>query len=160
MSSSDQLDPGQVTARAVIYRDVPTAHPDDDVMTLVRLVLRHGADHIPVVDDDLQLLGVVSRTELIAQLAEPMISEGVVCTAANIMFPVSCLDEHASISAVAATLACELFSEVVAVTRDGVLVGLATATEIVRWLFEHGMFEDRLRRTPRASSPPWRPLEG
>jgi CBS domain-containing protein len=49
----------------IMDRDVVTASPDDDVRTLIGLLREHELPGVPVVDDDRQLIGIVTERDLI-----------------------------------------------------------------------------------------------
>lgn len=53
----------------VCTRSVVTVRPADDVALAVDLMGSTGAKSLPVVDDDWQLLGIVSRSDVVAALA-------------------------------------------------------------------------------------------
>jgi CBS domain-containing protein len=53
----------------VSTRSVMTVRPDDDVATAVELMISTGAKSLPVLDDDRRLIGVVSRSDVVAALA-------------------------------------------------------------------------------------------
>ena len=53
----------------ICTRSVVTVRPDDDVATAVDLMASTGAKSLPVVDDDRCLVGIVSRSDVVAALA-------------------------------------------------------------------------------------------
>ena len=53
----------------VCTRSVVTVRPDDDVATAVDLMASTGAKSLPVVDDARRLVGIVSRSDVVAALA-------------------------------------------------------------------------------------------
>ena len=53
----------------ICTRSVVTVRPDDDVATAVELMSSTGAKSLPVVDDDRCLVGIVSRSDVVAALA-------------------------------------------------------------------------------------------
>ena len=46
-------------------RDVVTAHPDDDVESLLRKMRRHELPGVPVVDGDGKVVGIVTESDLV-----------------------------------------------------------------------------------------------
>ncbi len=52
-------------AMDVIVRDVVTVKPDDDVAVAVRLLAEHDVSALPVVDDDDNVIGVISEADLL-----------------------------------------------------------------------------------------------
>lgn len=53
----------------VCTRSVVTIRPDDDVATAVELMASTGAKSLPVVDEERRLVGIVSRSDVVAALA-------------------------------------------------------------------------------------------
>jgi len=49
----------------VMVRDVVTVKPDDDVALAVRLLAEHDVSALPVVDDDDNVIGVISEADLL-----------------------------------------------------------------------------------------------
>lgn len=63
------LDAGDLTpVRELMTTDVATVHEDTPVADLVGLMVEQGHRHVPVLDGDERLVGLVSRAELIAVL--------------------------------------------------------------------------------------------
>jgi CBS-domain-containing membrane protein len=52
-------------AQDVMVRDVVTAHPDMKVSEAIELLAEHDVSALPVVDDDEQVVGVISEADLI-----------------------------------------------------------------------------------------------
>jgi CBS domain-containing protein len=52
-------------AMDVMVRDVVTVKPDDDVALAVRLLAEHDVSALPVVDDDDNVIGVISEADLL-----------------------------------------------------------------------------------------------
>jgi len=52
-------------AMDVMVRDVVTVKPDDDVALVVRLLAEHDVSALPVVDDDDNVVGVISEADLL-----------------------------------------------------------------------------------------------
>ena len=50
---------------------VYTAHGEDDVRDVARRLLHHSIKRMPVVDDDVRVIGIVSRRDLLAAFARP-----------------------------------------------------------------------------------------
>ncbi|UPK73963.1 CBS domain-containing protein [Nocardioidaceae bacterium SCSIO 66511] len=53
-------DPSSLTVGSIMTSEVITCAPDDAVTDLMRLMTEHRFRHVPVLDDDDQLAGVVS----------------------------------------------------------------------------------------------------
>ena len=62
-------DAGDVASvESVMTTDVAVVHEDTPVAALVELMADRGYRHIPVLDDEQRLVGLVSRAELISVL--------------------------------------------------------------------------------------------
>lgn len=55
-------------AEDVMTRDVHTVTPDTEVEDLVALMVKHGANPVPVLEDG-RLVGIVSRSDLVRMMA-------------------------------------------------------------------------------------------
>jgi CBS domain-containing protein len=94
-----------------------------------RLFLERSLRALPVVDEDLRLIGVVSRSDLLAAPANAL--------ARDIMpSRIHALPEHAPIGYAIALMGFEKISEVPVVTDDGEIVGLWHALDALRWTAE------------------------
>lgn len=70
-------DAGDVaTVESVMATDVATVHEDTPVAALVELMADRGYRHIPVLDDQDRLVGLVSRAELISVLHRLLVRSG------------------------------------------------------------------------------------
>ena len=56
---------GDVTARDLMSRDVISIGPDQEVDEAARVMLRNGVTRLPVLDEANQLVGIVTRTDLL-----------------------------------------------------------------------------------------------
>ncbi len=61
-------------AESIMSSPVTTVRDDTPVANLVRLMTEHGLRHLPVVDADDRLVGIVTRTELIAVLNRVLVA--------------------------------------------------------------------------------------
>ena len=120
----------------------PTASLD----TIESLLLDEGSDGLPVIDDAGHLIGMVSKAELLrrhrdraddatsrecATHADVRVSG----TAADVMVPAAhALPEDAPLSFGIALLAVEELAQVPIVNEAGVVVGLFSSSDAVRWL--------------------------
>lgn len=59
------------TVEDVYTRAAVTVSPEDDVAVAVELMTSTGAKSLPVVDRDHRVIGVVSRSDIVRQLARP-----------------------------------------------------------------------------------------
>ncbi len=56
--------------RDVMTRSIISARPADDVKTVANLIVKHGIDHVPIVDDEGKLMGIVTSWDLAKAVAE------------------------------------------------------------------------------------------
>ncbi|MDV2479681.1 MAG: CBS domain-containing protein [bacterium] len=64
--------PEEVTVSEVMTRDVVTVHPDTDMYEAIGIIYEHKFGALPVVDDEGKVVGILTRTDLIALLFEMM----------------------------------------------------------------------------------------
>lgn len=57
------------TARDVMSRHVHTIGPEADLATVIERMARHGIKRLPVVDEDRELIGIVSRADVLRSIA-------------------------------------------------------------------------------------------
>jgi predicted transcriptional regulator len=62
--------PKPSTAEAIMVRNPVTIAPGADVLRLEQLFDQHNLRHVPVVDDDDHLLGMVSRRDVLSAMAD------------------------------------------------------------------------------------------
>jgi CBS domain-containing protein len=123
----------QVLVTEIMTRDVVTARKDVLVAEIVRLMLRSHIGCVPVVDDRGHPRGIVTKTDLIELITKPDQIEG--ATAADVMMPLAIvLDERATVAHCACMMSLEDFHHVMIVSSTGILVGVVSSQDVVRWL--------------------------
>lgn len=153
--------------QAIMPRTLVCARPDLVISEVVGLMMRHRVGCVPVVDEQRRPVGVVTKFDLVEQLDAVMRAAGNGCpmpadltaqTAEDVMMPfVLALDERATIAHAAAMMTSEGTHHVLAVNRDGALVGVVSAKDIIDWLVEHEALP--VRRDASGGPPVWHPLE-
>lgn len=112
-------------ARYIMNQRVISVGPDVSAEEATSLLVQHGISGMPVVDDNEQVIGVVSATDCIARkglyVRDLMTS------------PAVCVDADCSIQEVAALLAAKDITRV-PVVENGKLVGIISRTDIVRYV--------------------------
>jgi CBS domain-containing protein len=104
---------------------------DASVADATRLLVEHDLRCLPVVDAERKLVGIVSRADLLRE----SVHERAVLT--EIMTPrVHALPEDAPLAYAVALMAESRVHEVPLVTNDGVVVGVFTALDALRWMAE------------------------
>ncbi|MBI4509889.1 MAG: CBS domain-containing protein [Deltaproteobacteria bacterium] len=146
---------------AAMRRQVTCVRQSMSVVALEALFLDYGISGAPVVDDDGKPVGVVSKTDLLRDRHEnptsnsewvPRIRDKDLSklgpgfhletarqgTVADVMTPVVfSLQENAPISRAAALMAHEGIHRIVVVSSDGVVVGILTPLDVMRWIATH-----------------------
>lgn len=111
--------------------------PDAPVSTALRLMARTGVRHLPVMDGQ-QCLGVVVEADLVHYLARcgPLTS-GASLLVGEITRTVQLLPCTARRSDAAWRMHADA-SDAVLITEDGRVLGILTATDLIRSLVSHG----------------------
>ena len=137
-----------VPVAAIMTRNVVCAKPRLPVRSLARLMIRNHISCIPVVDDRGCPRGMVTKSDLIELLDTsngrdaPELETRV---AGDIMMPFAItLDDRATVAHAASMMAIEDFHHVMIVGSSGVLIGVVSSQDVVRWIVEN----DRLAATP------------
>ncbi len=60
----------ELRVKDIMTVKVTTARPSHDIKTIASLIVRNGVDHIPIVDDNDKLVGIVTSWDLARALAE------------------------------------------------------------------------------------------
>jgi CBS domain-containing protein len=157
--------PDRTPLASIMRRDLICARADLDVVTITSLMIERHVGCIPVVDDHGKPIGVITKYDLVEQLAAamrgsisgcPLPSELRAETADDVMMPLALtLDEHATIAHAAAMMTKEDTHHVLVVDAKGILVGVVSSKDIVAWVAKH----DGLRMRNASSGPPeWHPF--
>lgn len=117
-----------MTARDVMRRRVYTVGPDTPLTEVACILYRKGISGMPVVSREANVLGVVSRTDLLRHdtAHEPG------CTAADVMTPWAVsVEEDAPLAELAAQMVRKRIHRIL-ITREGRLVGIVTSLDLLR----------------------------
>lgn len=118
----------------IMTRDVTSAARDLRVSPLVSLMVSNHIGCVPVVDDRGRPVGVITKLDLVEQLLAAG-TEAAPQTADDVMMPIALtLGTHATVAHAAALMASEDVHHVPIVDEEGVLVGVISSMDIVRWL--------------------------
>ncbi|HEX8822838.1 MAG TPA: CBS domain-containing protein [Archangium sp.] len=137
--------PALFTVDEVMAREVLAVHPDTSLQTAAELMLEHGISGMPVVDDEGQLVGMVSKTDMLRhQFEDSEVSVGTLPSGQHlledtiveeVMTPqVLAVREGASLVDAAKILVEAGLHRVPVITRTGALAGLISTSDIVRWV--------------------------
>lgn len=125
----------QAHIRTVMHAHVVTVGPDTALLDVAREMAAHGIGAVPVVDPEQRLLGLVSTSDVVGLLLESATLEGK--TARDAMSPEPpAIDEFATAEEAIEVLRNALIRHL-PVTREGRLVGLVTASDLIRHLLKH-----------------------
>lgn len=122
---------------SVSYR----VYPDTPLDEVVDLIARRGLDSVPVVGEDYQVLGIVSRTDALERLLEAVQTDGVYTPGAladvtvrdAMSRSVLCADEDQTLAEAARVMVSKGFVQL-PVVRSGELVGLLSQSAALRML--------------------------
>jgi CBS domain-containing protein len=124
----------RVPVTEVMTRDLVCARPDLEVNVLARLMTDCHIGCVPIVDERGRPQGIVTRFDLVEQLAQ----DGASVTASDVMMPLALtLGEHATVAHAATMMAQEDLHHVMIVGPGGTLIGVVSSKDIVRWLVEN-----------------------
>ena len=125
----------QAHVRAVMDGHLVTVAPDDSLVDVAAQIAEHGISAVPVVDADHNLRGIVSTTDLVNLLHDEKRLDGM--TARDVMTPdpIS-IDEFATADEAIGLMRNALIRHL-PVTREGRLVGMVTAADLIRHLLKN-----------------------
>jgi CBS domain-containing protein len=130
-----------VSVTEIMTRNVVCARPRLPIATLARLMVRNHISCVPIVDDRGHPRGMVTKSDLIELMdGEHIIDNPALATrtAADIMMPLAItLDDRATVAHAASMMAIEGFHHVMIVSQSGLLVGLVSSQDVVRWLVDN-----------------------
>lgn len=125
-----------IRSQDLMQRDVICVSPEMDVRDLARLFQEKAISGAPVVDHEGHLVGIVSTTDLAHLVAEQgtRTSKSRRATVREIMTsPVLCIDENCPLAEMMDIMTRARIHRLV-VTRNDVVVGMVTASDIIRFL--------------------------
>jgi CBS-domain-containing membrane protein len=134
-------------ARSTIAADVPIAaimaiqvvcaRPELRANAIARLLVDHHIGCVPVVDDNGRPIGIVTKSDLVERLDGRAAIDSAQ-TAVDIMMPLAItLDERATVADATAMFVSEDFHHVMIVSATGILIGVVSTKDVVRWLDEN-----------------------
>jgi len=149
----------QARVRRIMSSPAITARPEMSVETVAELLLSHGLSRLPVVDDQGKLVGMISKTELLAEQIErredsdwtpeaerawqqgvPLADQGFHlhqpgATMAEVMKPAQVtVTETTTIAQAAKVMAIHRLHGVPVVSPDGNVTGMLSLLDIVGWV--------------------------
>ena len=124
----------QAHIRTLMNGQVITVVSDTPLLDVAREIAAHGIGAVPVVDEDQRLLGLVSTSDLVGLLQEGQGFEGKTARDAMSAEPPA-IDEFSTAEEAIEVLRNALIRHL-PVTREGRLVGLVTASDLIRHLLK------------------------
>lgn len=136
--------PALCKVEEVMTRDVLTFSPDTSLQTAAELLFERGYSGAPVIDAEGNLVGILSKTDLLgdklAELTPAEVVDGQLrvvngSTVADLMSraPVAVM-EGTPLSEVAAVLTRLHLHRVPVVSAQGAVVGIVSNSDLVRWM--------------------------
>jgi CBS-domain-containing membrane protein len=121
----------------IMAKDVVAVRPELRVEDLEELLLARGISGAPVIDDAGKPIGMVSKTDLLHRKREP---DGDETRVRDIMMSTAfCLSESESIAKAAGLMAFEGVHRVPVVGQRGMVTGVVSPLDVMRWLArQHG----------------------
>ena len=117
------------TAKRVMKRDVITIPSDASLEEAIHTMLRHGISGAPVVDEEQNLVGIISELQLLEVIYSPQLKTARVN---KFMTPdVLTVTEDTPVSDIATIFALHRVRRV-PVLRDGCIVGLISRRDLLR----------------------------
>ena len=116
-------------ARDIMTREVVTAKPSDSISSAAKIFAQHGFDHLPIVDDDGKLVGIVTSWDIAVAIAtkKRKLSE-------IMAHKVITATEDEPIDAVARTLDRHKISGVPVLDAKGEVKGILTSDDLSKLL--------------------------
>lgn len=140
-------DAGELPLTKFMARDPICIGRSLDVKTVVELMVARHIGCLPVIDENRRPIGVITKFDVIEQLdtvmrcanaGEPLPSDLAARTAEDVMLPLALtLDEHATLAHAAAMMVSEDTHHVIVVDATGVLSGVISSKDIVRWVAQN-----------------------
>jgi CBS domain-containing protein len=124
-----------VAATSIMSTEVVCAREDLELEVLVELMLGRRIGCLPVVDAGGQAIGMVTKQDLLELLAARRSDAACPRTAGEVMMPLAfTLDDHATVAHAAAMMASEGVHHVPIVETTGLVIGVVSSIDVVRWL--------------------------
>lgn len=135
-----QLLANDLRVRNIMSNDLVCAYEDLELGALTSLVVRNRIGCIPIVDRIGRAIGLVTKTDLVEYLDAHVHGVGsehrpAIKRAKDVMMPLALtLPETATVAQAANLMVLEDVHHVLVVTEAGLLVGVVSAKDLVRWL--------------------------
>lgn len=122
----------RVGVTEIMSREVVCAFEDLPLASLIPIIVNERLGCVPVVDDSGQPMGMVTKFDIVEQLAHPAAHGPLLVS--DVMMPLAITVDHlVSVAHVAAMMASEDMHHVIVVS-DRQLVGVVSTMDVTRWL--------------------------
>jgi CBS domain-containing protein len=125
----------QAHIRTVMSGHLIISAPTDSLVDVAREIAAHGIGAVPVVDKETRLLGIISTTDLVNLLHDEKRLDGMVAQDVMTADPIS-IDEFATADEAIGLMRNAMIRHL-PVTREGRLVGMVTAADLIRHLLNN-----------------------
>ncbi len=129
-----RMSPADASVTELMVRDVACISPRATAAEAAETLLELGINGAPILDTQSRPIGVVTRGDLLRELAR---GGGATRVQDCMMCMVFAVPVHASIGRAAALMAYEGVRRVLVVDEHGRLCGVVSAVDIARWVGEH-----------------------
>lgn len=121
-------------AKTIMITDVITVKKDTTIYDSVKLMLENNITGLPVVSEDMDVLGVVSEKDILKMLHDPSIDrKGPI---SNLMTAkVTCFDEESDLMEIGECFLKNDFRRVPIVSQ-GKLVGIISRRDLIKFIFD------------------------
>ena len=127
------LYPDSTPVNDLMVREVVSVSREMPITKLEELLVELGISGAPVTDTDGRPIGMVSKTDLVAAHRRGKITDET--RVADIMMPMTfCVGMDETVAKTAGLMAFEGLHRIPVVSRDGRVVGLVAALDVLRWL--------------------------
>ncbi len=122
----------QIPVTEIMTRHVVCAYPDLGLGKLLEVMIQERLGCVPVVTEDGQPIGMVTKLDIVEHLAAP--PRNLSPLVADVMMPLAIsLDDNATVAHAAALMAGEDMHHVMIVSERR-LVGIVSTMDVTRWL--------------------------
>ncbi len=119
---------------AIMVRDVKTVGPEDALQKVKELLINHRIHHVPVVDANYKLLGIVTTYDLFKLGVDH--KDYPTTKVANVMTKILATIEPTDKVGTAAEVFMEHLFHALPVTENGKLVGIVTSFDILKYEYQ------------------------
>jgi len=121
---------GAILVRDVMVTDVKTVRPDSSVREVVQKMNKFDVGSIVVVQEN-RPVGIITERDILRKILEPGLDPLAVKARQIMSSPISTIREDMSVEEAARTMTKRRIKKL-PVVRDGKLIGIVTATDLVK----------------------------